>query len=70
MSKRHYVRTLTGFKCAVCRQEFSAREEFAKHCGKNGTCKHPVALGYHIDVDVHTNYWTKSRPECYSRIAA
>ncbi|ALO94122.1 hypothetical protein SHL15_2989 [Streptomyces hygroscopicus subsp. limoneus] len=57
--KRHYTRTLTGFKCAACRQEFGTRQEFAKHCGKHGTCKHPIALGLTIDLSVSPNHWNK-----------
>lgn len=67
--KRHYTRTLTGFKCVSCRREFSARKEFAKHCGRNGECKHPMTLGYYIDLGTSPHHWTSTKPECYQQTA-
>lgn len=67
--KRHYTRTITGFRCAACRCEFSTSKEFANHCGKGGTCKHPVSLGMYIDVEVSPYHWTKTKPECYQQTA-
>ncbi|KUL21443.1 hypothetical protein ADL12_44670 [Streptomyces regalis] len=67
--KRHYTRTITGFKCCACRQEFSSSQEFAKHCAKGGECRKPVTLGFYIDVNIHPYYWTGTKPECYQRTA-
>ncbi|WP_329187815.1 hypothetical protein [Streptomyces sp. NBC_01428] len=58
--KRHYTRTLTGFQCCACREEFSTKQEFAKHCGRGGRCKHPIALGFTIDLNVSPHHWMKA----------
>ncbi|MGW6356701.1 hypothetical protein ACWFR5_16285 [Streptomyces sp. NPDC055092] len=55
--KRHYTRTLTGFQCVSCRQEFDTREDYAKHCKRGGKCKHPLALGFTIDLSVSAFHW-------------
>lgn len=59
MSKRHFVITPDrGFRCVQCRVEFSTREEFTKHCGWGGKCKHPLTLGLTIDIAISPNRWT------------
>lgn len=62
--KRHYVMQFDGsMKCVSCRQDFSTREELGKHYGLNGKCKHPIAVGLHLDP-AHLPYrWTASKPE-------
>ena len=58
--KRHYTRTLTGFQCCACRQEFSTSREFARHCQRGGKCKHPTAIGYTIDLTVSPFHWRRA----------
>ncbi|WP_328755052.1 hypothetical protein OHA28_30780 [Streptomyces sp. NBC_00269] len=58
--KRHYTRTLTGFKCPLCRQEFDNREDYAKHCKRGGKCKHPVAMGLAINLTVSVVAWRRA----------
>lgn len=59
--RRHYTRTLTGFKCVLCRKEFHTREDFGQHCGnRKNKCKHPQSLGITISVDISPHHWTKA----------
>lgn len=55
--KRHYTRTLTGFQCVSCRQEFGSKGEYAQHCKRGGKCKHPITLGFHIDLSFGPYHW-------------
>lgn len=67
--RKYYTRTVTGFRCCSCREEFSTSKEFAKHAGRNGECKKPLTLGMYIDLDVSPRHWTSTKPECYQQTA-
>lgn len=69
MSKRHYTKTETGYQCCACRARFSTVKELAKHCGKHGECKHPVTLGFYVDIDASPHRWTSKKPGCYRQAA-
>ena len=59
--KRHYTRTVTGYRCASCRQEFSTRREFGQHCGnRENKCRHPLSMGLSIDLAIGPYHWTKA----------
>jgi hypothetical protein len=58
--RRHYTRTMTGYKCVACRQEFSTRDLFSKHCARGGQCKHPTSMLLTIDLDVGPYHWIKA----------
>lgn len=64
MSKRHYVMLPDrSYRCVSCRQEFSTRAELGRHYDRQGKCKHPLAMGLHLDIDVSPYRWTSGRPE-------
>lgn len=70
MSKRHYVMQPDhSYRCVSCRQEFTAREELGKHYGIRGNCKHPIALGLHLDIEVSHYRWTSDKAVRLSKAA-
>lgn len=60
--RRHYTRILSngGYKCVSCRQEFSTKGLFGKHCGLRGKCKSPWDLGLEVDLEQGPYFWTKA----------
>lgn len=70
MAKRHFTLLPDhSYKCVACRQEFSTRQELGKHYDIRGRCKHPVAMGLHLDIDASHYRWTTNKPECLSDAA-
>lgn len=62
MARRHFTRVLhnSAYKCVSCRQEFSTREQFGKHCRPHGRCSKPWEVGLEADLTHGPYFWTKA----------
>jgi len=58
-----------SYRCVSCRQEFSTREELGKHYGIRGKCKHPIAVGMHLDPEQLPYRWTSNKAVRLSKAA-
>ena len=54
---QHYTRTLTGFRCNHCSQEFEDRGKFNKHYRPKKGCVPPIRMSLHLKPEVNHFHW-------------